>query len=77
MEAGVDHGKRGVDHDIAGDLDRALVGIALAFDAGVSLERAADVVLGVDDRPVVVDLHSFELGEIAAAAGRLWCTGRR
>ena len=35
------------------------------------LQGAADVVLRVDDRPVAVDLHPLELGEVLAAAGRL------
>jgi hypothetical protein len=63
--------QRGIDHDIAGDLDRAFVGVTLALDAGVALECAADVELGINNRPVIVDLHSLELGEIAPAAGSL------
>ena len=69
-------GQGRVDDDVAGDLDGAFVRVALAFDARVALERAADVVLGIDDRPVVVDLYSLEQRKIAAAARNLWCTGR-
>ena len=64
-------GQRRIDHDVAGDLERALVGVAFALDAGVPLQGAADVVLRVDDGPVVVELDPFELGEVAAAAGPL------
>ena len=38
-------------------------------------EGAADVVLGVDDGPVAVDLDAFELGKVLAAAGGLGVLG--
>ena len=63
--------KRRVDDDVAGDLQGALVGVALALDAGVPLESAADIVFRIDDGPVVVDPHALELREVDAAAGRL------
>ena len=60
-----------VDHDVAGDLERTFIGIALTLNAGMSFESAADVVLGIDDDPVVVDLYALELRKIAATAGSL------
>ena len=56
-------GQRGVDDDIGGDLEGRLVGVSLAVEPGVPLQGAADVVLGVDDRPVAVDLDALELGK--------------
>ena len=44
----------GVDHDVGGNPGRTRVSVPLAVDTGVTFERAADVVLRVDDRPVVV-----------------------
>ncbi len=64
-------GQHRIDHDIAGDPDRALVGVALAFDARVSFQSAADVESRVDNNPVVVDLDALELREVLAAASRL------
>ena len=58
-----------IDHDIGGDPDRAFVDVSLTSHAGVPLEGAADVELGIDDRPVVVDLDSFELRKTARASG--------
>src|SRR5271165_7332235 len=63
--------ERGVDDDVGGDFERGVVIVALAIEPGVALQGAADVVLGVDDGPVVVDLDALELGEILAAAGGL------
>src|SRR5262249_34180839 len=64
-------GERGVNDDIARDQKRAFVGVTLAVEAAVTLERAADVVFRVNDRPVVVELDSLELGVIATTAGCL------
>ena len=64
-------GQRGVDDDVGGDLEGRLVGVALAVEPGVPFQGAADVVLGVDDGPVAVDLDALELGKVLAAAGGL------
>src|SRR6476661_5730323 len=58
----------GVDDDVGGDLQRRLVGVSLAVQPRVPLQRAADVVLRVDHRPVAVDLDALELGIVPAAA---------
>jgi hypothetical protein len=58
-------GKRRIDDDVAGNLERALIGVAFALDAGMALESAADVVL-INDGPVAVDSHPLELREIGA-----------
>src|SRR3954447_3281353 len=68
-------GECGVDDDVGGDLEGRLVGVALAVHAGVPLQGAADVVLGVDHRPVAVDLDALELGIVPAAAGGLGVLG--
>src|SRR5271165_6323757 len=65
----------GIDDDIGGDLECRLVGVALAVESGVSFQGTADVVLGIDDRPVAVDLDSLELGKVLAAAGGLGVLG--
>src|SRR5262245_34207231 len=44
--------KRRVDDDVGRDPERGLVSITLAVEAGMALEGAADVVLGIDDGPV-------------------------
>src|SRR5579883_2557504 len=64
-------GEGGVDDDVPGDPDGALVGVALAVEARVPLQGAAQVEFRVDDRPVPVDLDPLELREVPAAAGRL------
>ena len=43
--------------------------ISLAVRIVIPVERAADAILGVDDRPTAIDLDSFKLREIIAAAG--------
>src|SRR5208283_5818922 len=63
--------QRGVDDDVGGDFERGVVIVALAIESGVAFQGAADIVLGVDDGPVVVDFDALELGEILAAAGGL------
>ena len=64
-------GQGRVDDDVGGDPHGALVGVALAVEPLLAFEGAADVVGGVDDRPVAVDLDAFELGAVLAAAGGL------
>ena len=68
-------GQGGVDDDVGGDLEGRLVSIALAVEPGMPFQGAADVVLGVDDGPVAVDLDALELGEVLAAAGGLGVLG--
>ena len=51
--------QRGVDDDIGGDFECRFVVVALAIQPGVLLQGTADVVLGVDDGPVVVDLDAL------------------
>ena len=58
--------QRGIDHDIRRDFGRTLVGVTFAIDTRVPFEGAADIELRVDDRPVVVELDSLELGKTAA-----------
>ena len=62
--------QRRVDHDIGGDPGRTRVRVPLAVDAGVPFEGTADVEFRVDDRPVVVELDSLELGKTSLAARR-------
>src|SRR5208283_6175357 len=61
----------GIDDDVGGDLESRLVGVALAVEPRMSFQGTADVVLGIDDGPVAVDLDALELGEVLAAAGGL------
>src|SRR5262245_29362699 len=63
--------QRLIDHDIARDPHGAFEGVPVAVDPRMPLERAAEVELLVDDRPVPVDLHSLELREVLAPAGCL------
>ena len=63
-------GQGRVDHDVRGDSKRAFVDVALAVEALLAFERAADVVLRVDDGPAVVDLDAFELRLADSASGR-------
>src|SRR5208283_2375261 len=61
----------GIDDDVGGDPESRLVGVALAVEPRMSFQGTADVVLGIDDGPVAVDLDALELGEVLAAAGGL------
>ena len=61
----------GIDDDVGGDLECRLVGVTLAVEPRMSFQGTADVVLGIDDGPVAVDLDALELGEVLAAASGL------
>src|SRR5208337_3288519 len=61
----------GIDDDVGGDPESRLVGVALAVEPRMSFQGTADVVLGIDDDPVAVDLDALELGEVLAAAAGL------
>src|SRR5262245_36278628 len=64
-------GQGRVHDDIPGDPEGTFVSVTFAVEAAVPFQRAADVVLRVDDRPVTVELHPLELREVPASAGRL------
>ena len=69
----VQSGQRRVDHDITGDLHGAVIDVALALDARVALECAADIVLRIDDGPVAVRSARPRAGGSQPRRRLPWC----